>query len=65
MTTFTLGDIILAFMGVIGDCLGFLDGISISFVGFTFSLLDFCVSAIVLFLVLRLIFPWFNGDDEE
>lgn len=63
--TFTLGDIILAIFGVLGRCLGFLDDISISFVGFTFSLLDFCVSAIVLYLVLRLVFPWFNGDDEE
>lgn len=63
--TFTLGDIIIAVMNVIGDCLGFLDSISISFMSFTFSLLDFCVSAIVLYLVLRLIFPWFNEDDEE
>lgn len=63
--TFTLGDIILAVMGVIGDCLGFLDSISISFMSFNFSLLDFCVSSIVLYLVLRLIFPWFNDTDEE
>lgn len=63
--TFTLGDIILAVMSAIGDCLGFLDSISISFMNFNFSLLDFCVSAIVLYLVLRLVFPWFNDADEE
>lgn len=63
-TTFTFGSIIVAIIDGIGDCIGFLQSITLSFGQFEFSLFDFLVACIVLWVTLSFIFPWFGEEDE-
>ena len=63
-TTFTFGSIIVAIIDVIGDCIAFLQSVTLSFGQFDFSLFDFLVSCIVLWVTLSFIFPWFGEEDE-
>lgn len=62
--SFKFGSIITEIIGAMGSCFDFLDSVTIEFGGFSFSLLDFLVAFIVLFLILSFIFPWF-GEEEE
>lgn len=63
-TTFTFGGIIVAIIDGIGDCIDFLQSIMLSFGQFEFTLFDFLVACIVLWVVLSFIFPWF-GEEED
>lgn len=60
----SLGGIINAIISTVSDCIGFLQSLVIDFGGFQFSLFDFLVALIVLWLILSMIFPWF-GEEEE
>lgn len=63
-TTFTFGDIIISIINGIGDCIDFMQSITLSFGQFEFTLFDFLVACIVLWVTLSFIFPWF-GEEEE
>lgn len=60
---FKFGSIITEIINAMGSCFDFLDKITIEFGGFSFSLLDFLVAFVVLFLILSFIFPWFGEED--
>lgn len=60
-----LGYLITSIFGAMGSAVGFLQDLTISFLGFTFSMWDFLVGFFVLVLVLRFIFPWFEDESEE
>lgn len=60
----SLGGIINAIISTVSDCISFLQSLVIDFGGFQFSLFDFLVALIVLWLILSMIFPWF-GEEEE
>lgn len=61
----SLGGIITAIINTVSDCFGFLQSLVIDFGGFQFSLFDFMVALIVLWLALSLIFPWFGEDEGD
>lgn len=61
----SLGGIITAIINTVSDCFHFLQGLVIDFGGFQFSLFDFMVALIVLWLALSLIFPWFGEDEGD
>ena len=61
----SLGGIITAIINTVSDCIGFLQSFVIDFGGFQFSLFDFFVALIVLWLALSLLFPWFGEDEGD
>lgn len=61
----SLGGIITAIINTVSDCFYFLQGLVIDFGGFQFSLFDFMVALIVLWLALSLLFPWFGEDEGD
>lgn len=63
-TTFTFGSIIVAIINGISNSIGFLQSITLSFGQFEFSLFDFSVACIVLWVTLSFIFPWFGEEDD-
>lgn len=62
---FDMGNIFSMILSLMGSLVHFLRGTVISFGGFSLSLWDLSLAALILGAVLMVVFPHFDADDME